>query len=189
MVATLITFLTMVSAADSCPVSTKTVIKVERCPKTEKEWMERAKRKNCETYASLCDEPVKLKYHCVINAFVGLIEVCAYEQAIVNGHCTEYSKSGNLIQGSQNITCYNFTNNYCPLYYPSTEAYKYPECYEHIKKMIQEAAQNSEESSSPLVQTTASNILHEKKENKCGINIANVPVIVLSVVIARKILP
>lgn len=40
------------------------------------------------------------------------------------GHCTEYSYSGNLIQGSENITCYNFTNNNCPLYYPSTEAYK-----------------------------------------------------------------
>ena len=74
-----------ISAADSCSVSPKTVIKVESCPETEREWIENAKRMNCESYASQCNEPDKLKYHCVINASGGLIEVCAYEQAIVNG--------------------------------------------------------------------------------------------------------
>lgn len=74
-----------ISAADSCPVSPKTAKKVERCPETEKEWMENAAKMNCEAHASRCNEPKKLKYHCVINASGGLIEVCAYNQYILNG--------------------------------------------------------------------------------------------------------
>ena len=72
-------------AADSCPVSRNTVRKVESCPETQKEWMENAERMKCETYASQCDEPGKLKYHCVIDASGGLAEVCAYEQKILFG--------------------------------------------------------------------------------------------------------
>ena len=74
-----------ISAANSCPVSRKTVRKVESCPATLQEWMERAERMKCETYASQCDEPGKLKYHCVIYASGGLAEVCAYAQNILFG--------------------------------------------------------------------------------------------------------
>ena len=74
-----------ISAAHSCPVSRKTVRKVESCPETLKEWMENAERMKCETYAIQCDEPGKLKYHCVIDASGGLIEVCAVKQYILYG--------------------------------------------------------------------------------------------------------
>lgn len=72
-------------AADSCPVSRNTVRKVESCPKTQKEWMENAEKMKCETYASQCMESDKVKYHCVIDASGGLVEVCAYEQNILYG--------------------------------------------------------------------------------------------------------
>nr|XP_022289730.1 uncharacterized protein LOC111101503 isoform X1 [Crassostrea virginica] len=191
LITTLITSFTMISAADSCPISLKTVIKVESCPKTEKEWVKNAIKLRCETYASQCSEPGKLKYHCAINASGGLVEVCAYEQNILYGQCTEYSESGNLIMGSENFTCYNITNNRCPDFYLSTKAYKYPECYLLIKKTteIQQPAPTNEQSSPSVDLTTASNISHEKTENESGIDLPNFAVTVLSVVIAREILP
>ena len=72
--------------SDSCPVSNRTVKEVNSCPENEEDWQEAATRKNCSAYASQCDEPDKLKYHCIINPFVNrLLEVCAYVQAIVGG--------------------------------------------------------------------------------------------------------
>ena len=47
--------------------------------------MESAADMNCKAYAIDCDEPDKLKYHCVINASWGLLEVCAYAQKILYG--------------------------------------------------------------------------------------------------------
>nr|XP_022289420.1 uncharacterized protein LOC111101274 isoform X2 [Crassostrea virginica] len=151
LITTLITSFTMISAADSCPISLKTVIKVESCPKTEKEWVENAIKMRCETYASQCSEPGKLKYHCAINASGGLVEVCAYEQNILYD----------------------------------------PECYLLIKKTteIQQPAPTNEQSSPSVDLTTASNISHEKTENESGIDLPNFAVTVLSVVIAREILP
>lgn len=108
---------------------------VDNCPHTEDKWMEAAARKNCETYASQCDEPDRFVYHCVINAFINqTLEVCAYRRVIVLGFCTEYSFGGNVIQQNFKANCSKFTHNPCPSSYPSTDAYKYPGCYEMTKK-------------------------------------------------------
>nr|XP_034333546.1 uncharacterized protein LOC117691492 isoform X1 [Crassostrea gigas] len=120
---------------DSCQVSKETVEIVDNCPHTEDKWMEAAARKNCETYASQCDEPDRFVYHCVINAFINqTLEVCAYRRVIVLGFCTEYSFGGNVIQQNFKANCSKFTHNPCPSSYPSTDAYKYPGCYEMTKK-------------------------------------------------------
>lgn len=59
---------------------------VEDCPDTEDKWREAAARKNCTAYASQCDEPKNLVYHCVINTDISqTLEVCAYAQNIVLG--------------------------------------------------------------------------------------------------------
>nr|XP_022286463.1 uncharacterized protein LOC111099466 [Crassostrea virginica] len=109
---------------DSCSVSRKVYKNVERCPVTKNELMISAQKMNCSSFARQCGEPERLMYHCVINPSGGLVEVCAYTQSILYGRCTEYSISGNLIQGNDRIPC-----NQCPTYYPSNHAYKYPECY------------------------------------------------------------
>ena len=76
----------MQSRSDSCPVSIDTVQAVYRCPETEEEWKKAMERKNCSSYAKMCDEPYRLVYHCVINSYINqLIEVCAYTQNIVGG--------------------------------------------------------------------------------------------------------
>lgn len=63
-----------------------TVEYVDDCPDNEEKWREASARKNCTAYASQCDEPERLVYHCVINSFVNeTLEVCAYERIIVLG--------------------------------------------------------------------------------------------------------
>lgn len=71
---------------NSCPVSKETIRIVEDCPDSLEKWTEAAARKNCEANASRCDEPERLMYHCVINAFINqTLEVCAYKRFIVSG--------------------------------------------------------------------------------------------------------
>lgn len=79
-------FKTLQASSDSCDVSRITVQTVEGCPTSEGTWREAATRKNCAAYASQCNEPERLEYHCVINPFINqTLEVCAYAQNIVLG--------------------------------------------------------------------------------------------------------
>lgn len=120
--------------SNSCPVSRETVQIVDDCPNSEQKWREAAARKNCSAYASQCDEPERLVYHCVINAYVNqTLEVCAYGRIIVLGVCTEYSFGGNAIQQNYKAKCIQFSQSPCPNGYPSTDAYKYPGCYNLTK--------------------------------------------------------
>uniref|UniRef100_A0A8W8JKY7 Uncharacterized protein n=1 Tax=Magallana gigas TaxID=29159 RepID=A0A8W8JKY7_MAGGI len=119
---------------DACPVSRQTVEDVDDCPDSEEKWKEAAARKNCAAYASQCDEPGRLVYHCVINSFANqTLEVCAYSKIIVLRVCTEYSLSGNRIQQNK-INCSNIGSTPCPTGYNSTTAYKYPVCYKLAKE-------------------------------------------------------
>lgn len=126
---------TLQASSDSCHISKSTVQIVDNCPKSEKKWKQAAVKKNCEALASQCSEPERLEYHCVINPFINqTIEVCAYAQNIVLGYCTEYSTVENMIQQSAKTHCRSFQKNPCPIFYRSTEAYKYQDCYELTKR-------------------------------------------------------
>lgn len=84
----IIIYFTQVSKtiSDSCPISPSTVEIVDDCPDSEEKWRFAAARKNCTAYASQCDEPDRLKYHCVIDSFVNqTLEVCAYSRIIMLG--------------------------------------------------------------------------------------------------------
>lgn len=119
----------------SCSKSRSTVQVVSNCPVTEEELRKASQMKNCSAFASQCSDPDKFVYHCVINPFLNeTLEVCAYEKIILLGFCTEYSYSANRIQQSFKTNCTKFSRNPCPPAYSSTEAYKYPECYELTKK-------------------------------------------------------
>ncbi|XP_052690834.1 uncharacterized protein LOC128168734 [Crassostrea angulata] len=126
---------TVVTNSDFCNVTRSTKKVVPTCPDSLDKWNEASKRKNCTQYASQCSEPEKLEYHCVINPFINeTLEVCAYGQYIISGHCTEYSSTGNLIQPNRNTNCLKFSSKPCHIPYKSTEAYKYPGCYDLITK-------------------------------------------------------
>lgn len=125
---------------------------VDDCPNSEEKWKQAVLKKNCEAHASQCSEPEKLEYHCVINPFINqTLEVCAYAQYIVLGLCTEYSMSGNIIQGSVNADCQHFKKNQCPIIYRSTEAYEYPSCYDLTKKASLDTADQESTITSPNV--------------------------------------
>lgn len=124
-----------VALSNSCEVARVTTQVVDGCPDSEEKWKERAATKNCTAFASQCAEPERLVYHCVINQYVTqTLEVCAYAQNIVYGHCTSYSLSGNLILQNLRTNCSAFKDKPCPKVYRSDKAYNYPECYELTKK-------------------------------------------------------
>lgn len=126
---------TTVALSNSCEVTRSTVQVVEDCPDSEEKWEEAAARKNCSVYSSQCSEPRRLVYHCVINPYVNqTLEVCAYAQNIVSGHCTSYYSSGNLILKNLRTNCSAFKEKSCPPFYRSDKAYNYPGCYELTKK-------------------------------------------------------
>lgn len=127
---------TSVAGSDSCEITRSTVQVVEDCPDSVEKWREASAKKNCTAHASLCEDPNKLVYHCVINEYVTeKLEVCAYVQNIVLGKCTSYSLSGNLIQQNSRTNCADFTKNPCPVLYRSDQAYKYPGCYQLVWKL------------------------------------------------------
>lgn len=127
----------------SCHISRNTVEVVDDCPDSKEKWGEAAARKNCTAYASQCDKPQQLVYHCVINSYTNeTLELCAYGKYILSGYCTEYSLLGNRIQQNLRTNCTQFKENPCPSGYHSTEAYKYPGCYKLTKEMTTQAKSN-----------------------------------------------
>lgn len=126
---------TTAALSNSCEVTRSTVQVVDGCPDSEEKWKERAAIKNCAANASQCADPERLVYHCVISPYVNqTLEVCAYAQNIVSGHCTSYSFSGNLIVPNLRTNCSAFEEKPCPVFYRSDTAYNYPECYKLTQK-------------------------------------------------------
>lgn len=177
--------------SDSCPISRDTVKIVDICPVSEEEWRQAAARKNCTAFANQCSEPDKLVYHCVIDPYVNqLIEVCAYAQNIVLGHCTDYSINGNLIEPNQRTNCKTFTEKPCPDFYRSNEAYKYPGCYDLTMKTTtviynSKSTSNLEITVTSTISTSTCNMSTNSSIDISGEDTTNsVTVIVIAVVFA-----
>ncbi|XP_052691823.1 uncharacterized protein LOC128169791 [Crassostrea angulata] len=110
----------------SCLESTLSAVYVESCPRTVDEWREADNRKNCKQIAHSC---TSFEYHCVITAWKnGTVEVCAPRQQIIGKVCAEFNVGGNRIQRNDNTQCQK-----CPEVYNSRDAFRYPECYDHVK--------------------------------------------------------
>lgn len=151
---------TLVAGSNSCEVTRSTVQVVNGCPDSEESWREAAVRKTCDVPAKQCSKPERLVYHCVINPYVNqTLEVCAYAQNIVQGQCTSYDISGNLIQENWRADCSKFKENACPPYYRSDEAYKYPGCYNLTKKLT---AGTNKPMSTSYPTTPSSNLFTDK---------------------------
>lgn len=163
----LVTVKLSTALGNSCPVSPLTVQIVEDCPNSEQKWMELARRKNCTAYASQCDEPQRLVYHCVINEYANqTLEVCAYGRIIVSGYCTEYNYIGNRIQQNFRTNCSSFTQNPCPSGYPSNESYKYPGCFKLAKGTSKEPAMETTHSIFTIVSSNSRNQTNGSRPNE-----------------------
>lgn len=130
--------LCMLSKARSCIWSTNTVEKVKSCPVSISEWERRKDIKNCSLLAQEqnCTDVSNFEYHCVINEYENaLIEVCAPAYTII-GYCAEYNERGARIVLHPGRKCEDVEPP-CAKVYRSTEAYKYPGCYDIVKRKLQ----------------------------------------------------
>nr|XP_022293622.1 uncharacterized protein LOC111104129 isoform X2 [Crassostrea virginica]XP_022293623.1 uncharacterized protein LOC111104129 isoform X2 [Crassostrea virginica]XP_022293624.1 uncharacterized protein LOC111104129 isoform X2 [Crassostrea virginica]XP_022293625.1 uncharacterized protein LOC111104129 isoform X2 [Crassostrea virginica] len=124
------------SQQKSCLQSLKSKTAVERCPYSKDEWDRAAQKKNCENLASrqTCTPPDNFKYHCVINSYRNeTVEVCAPAKIIL-GHCTEFNDKGGIIQMQRRSPCNNSGFPKCEIFYKSSDAYKFQDCYMLVQK-------------------------------------------------------
>lgn len=130
--------LCMLSKARTCIWSTNTVEKVKSCPVSISEWERRKHIKKCSLLAQKqnCTDVSNFEYHCVINEYENaFIEVCA-PAYIINGYCAEYNELGARIQLHYGLRCEDVQPP-CAKVYRSTEAYKYPGCYDIVERKLQ----------------------------------------------------
>lgn len=120
------------TGAMSCPLSRKTAVRVNRCPRNQFEWNYRETRFNCSSFNQSCVNKNMFTYHCAMNEEVNeLLELCAPTKFIHGQKCVEYNFLGSIIQESI-IDCSNTTVP-CPDVYQSTEAFKYQSCYDAVQ--------------------------------------------------------
>lgn len=122
---------------DKCMRAIRDLVKVvASCPRSKQEWDNAASNKNCNQIATnaLCKTSNKpYFYHCVINGFRNAtLEVCK-PRKVIFGYCTEYNVAGGVIQRQKSAKCNNAFPK-CDNFYNSTEAFKYPDCYELVHK-------------------------------------------------------
>lgn len=118
-----------------CPEAIGSIEYVLYCPTSKQEWDTAASKKNCSRLASLqnCSSAEQFKYHCVINGFRNeTLEVCAPSR-IIFGHCVEFNLLGGVIQDQMSSPC-NSIFPKCDAIFRSTDAYKYPDCFDLVAK-------------------------------------------------------
>lgn len=141
-----------------CSIPKDTAQFVNNCPTTKDEWIKAAKRKNCSAYRNSCMG--NYEYHCVINTHINAtIEVCAKQKIIHSGFCADFSMSAYQIFSNYMANCSTFPSNHCPMSYPSTDAYKYPGCYELTQMQKTAKDQNT----SPSKTTNQPNMYHKNR--------------------------
>lgn len=116
-----------------CQEAVDSAKSVTSCPTSKAEWDDAARRKNCSSIASTqtCSDAEHFQYHCVINEFRNeSLEVCAPSR-IIFGSCVEFNVAGGVIQDQWSAPC-NETFPKCDTYYPSWNAYLYPDCYQLV---------------------------------------------------------
>lgn len=149
-------------ANEHCPEAVRSIQLVKKCPSSKEEWDDAANNKNCGKSAGRqnCTIADDFLYHCVINAYINeTLEVCAPKRIIL-GSCTEFNVAGGIIQAHEKVAC-----KACPSYYHSTEAYKYPECYQLVynargnhttKRPTESTPDNSNNSEAIIIGTVVS---------------------------------
>lgn len=127
-------------ANEDCMDAVNNAEVVESCPTSKQEWDIAARRKNCSKLAAEGERKNCImnekqpEYHCLINALRDkLLEVCAPGKTIF-GYCAEFNEAGKVIQNHYTAPCEDVSPK-CDKSYSSTDAYKYPGCYELVNKI------------------------------------------------------
>lgn len=117
-----------------CKEAVQSVKTVSSCPTSKDQWDKAAIRMKCTEKAlkQNCTTPEKFVYHCVINGYGNAtLEVCA-PQRLILGHCAEFNEVGGVIQDQRHSLC-NDVFPRCDIYYLSSEAYIYEDCYKLVE--------------------------------------------------------
>lgn len=135
----LIQFHLPLSVNEGCQEAVNDVKFVTSCPKSKEEWDIAALKKNCSKLAAVAKtknctiKDKQPEFHCVFNSLRNkLLEVCA-DKRIIFGYCTEFNEVGGLIQNHYPVPCEKVYPK-CNNSYYSSDAYKYPGCYELVKQ-------------------------------------------------------
>ncbi|XP_078339125.1 uncharacterized protein LOC144627101 isoform X2 [Crassostrea virginica] len=123
----------------SCLQSAPTIAFVDHCPRNKAEWDRAAERKNCHSMATRqnCTDAAKFQYHCLMNSHRNeTLEVCA-PIFYLQGYCPVYNIGTKEIMENYQpgYECLKFSGTeQCPSRYPSSDAYKYLQCYKTHSK-------------------------------------------------------
>lgn len=113
----------------SCLASSATIHYVHSCPTSKEAWDAAAQRKNCSAAEHNCTTTNSFVYHCLPNSAQDkLLEVCSSPEVIAFPVCAEFNERKNRILENHLTDCSVYTIP-CPTRYISTDAYKYPECF------------------------------------------------------------
>lgn len=121
------------SSNRNCAESINSVVTVPSCPTSKETWELAASKKHCKMHALIqnCTNVNNFIYHCVINHYGNAtLEVCAPEQLIF-GFCAEFNVDSGAIQIHRSAQC-NRAFPKCDDIYVSSNAYKYPDCYQLV---------------------------------------------------------
>ncbi|XP_062584888.1 uncharacterized protein LOC134246517 [Saccostrea cucullata] len=111
-----------------CPSSLNTMETVKNCPKSKEEWNQRAMLKDCSKFHQSCTDNSTFLYHCLPNTNLQtLVEVCA-PMIYASEYCCEFNSLGAVVQRNYKADCRNYSHP-CLKSFPSTESFRYQECY------------------------------------------------------------
>ncbi|XP_061195700.1 uncharacterized protein LOC133203921 [Saccostrea echinata] len=117
------------SCCTSCKASSATIAYVFSCPTRKKDWDSAAQKKNCSAAEHNCTTTGNFVYHCLPNSEQNrLLEVCSSPEVISFPVCAEFNEEENRIIENHLSDCSIYSDP-CPTRYISTEAYKYPGCF------------------------------------------------------------
>ncbi|XP_055999725.1 uncharacterized protein LOC130046622 [Ostrea edulis] len=118
--------------ASACKESISTEQSVNACPINKKEHDAASMRKSCRNIPKMCKS---FEYHCVLNQWLnGTVEVCATSIYIQSRKCAMFITELQSIRVSYSTNCKT-----CPNVYNSSEIYKYPECYDEVRRSLTSA--------------------------------------------------
>nr|XP_022286981.1 uncharacterized protein LOC111099810 [Crassostrea virginica] len=151
--------------------SLKAVVKVNSCPKGQRDWLEASDKKGCNRMISPCANSKPFVYHCVENHWGNkTFEICAPLINIIGHSCPEYNQGGGIIQGHLNKSCNGsqFSRS-CPFKYKSNKVYRYQQCYSYWKAEDQRMSTQTEKftgEATTSITTTIGPITVDRGNNK-----------------------
>ncbi|XP_062566021.1 uncharacterized protein LOC134228389 [Saccostrea cucullata] len=111
-----------------CEHSISTIVFVDDCPRSLKEWTKASGRKRCHNIPQNCTSPDQFQYHCLLDPNnQRLFEICATRRIMTGQFCPKFNIHRFRLENNYGCPCVNGTPS-CPYHYRSTDVYKCGYC-------------------------------------------------------------